>query len=620
MKVFMGRLKYGGSTSGDRMRFFDELNNDGSASLESILDESPKQPGLFSFLSFGRKKAANKDSKNSSELQPAKNGRWGLFQGRRAPIEKLREDPSTSKYQWLPRKGSDPRGILKNEDSNQTLQTDFISFEKLPPSQKPNEVREDDVRTLGQTDEPVTREDRIKPQHHDDISHVTTSIPITSLEANPILEQDAITQTPINEDKSCLVVINQKLANENNELKINLEVVKSKLAVEETKRRSAEIKIEKLNADVETLTSDNEKLRKDRDEMIENAKALVQTEADQQISSLQGELRSKDELIKQLQDQLHELLCLNQQRQDIIKPLADDNVPIDVASQLQPDLLSESPVGISQQLHDKHDTDKPNMTIQPSIEVDATIDKVEVESSNVATSEELLISNETAALNLPVGASDLESVVITSSQELMIIDSAGVIKPSTQDIIAQVSQSQPDFAMWLTDLACSCAIEMTTCKKHLLPKTFDFFMFQQPCLGKGAFAAVFKAQVKEIPTGGAMELKTITKTTGHTFAAKVIKLRTDDEKEAVNREVKALAQVSSHTFIPKFYGMAMNAQGDLLHMGDVKPANVLIDENGFPLLTDFGVAQSFKVKETSIYGTVPYMSPECFDEDQTCGL
>ncbi|WP_162006770.1 serine/threonine-protein kinase [Roseimaritima sediminicola] len=52
---------------------------------------------------------------------------------------------------------------------------------------------------------------------------------------------------------------------------------------------------------------------------------------------------------------------------------------------------------------------------------------------------------------------------------------------------------------------------------------------------------------------------------------------------------------------------------------DIKPANIMIDTAGNPLLTDFNVASlSDEVRRTSVGGTVPYMAPEHLLTLQAC--
>lgn len=43
---------------------------------------------------------------------------------------------------------------------------------------------------------------------------------------------------------------------------------------------------------------------------------------------------------------------------------------------------------------------------------------------------------------------------------------------------------------------------------------------------------------------------------------------------------------------------------------DIKPANILIDQQGRPLLTDFGIATASGEAQAQIAGTLPYMAPE----------
>jgi len=63
-----------------------------------------------------------------------------------------------------------------------------------------------------------------------------------------------------------------------------------------------------------------------------------------------------------------------------------------------------------------------------------------------------------------------------------------------------------------------------------------------------------------------------------------------------------------HLFMPIVRAMASIHQKGIIH-GDFKPANILFNESGEPLISDFGLAQIGSVKDDA-YGTLYYMPPE----------
>jgi serine/threonine protein kinase/Flp pilus assembly protein TadD len=68
-------------------------------------------------------------------------------------------------------------------------------------------------------------------------------------------------------------------------------------------------------------------------------------------------------------------------------------------------------------------------------------------------------------------------------------------------------------------------------------------------------------------------------------------------------------------------GLAHAHDRGILHR-DVKPANILLTEDGQPMLLDFGIAQDAKARTaagggSAVGGTLPYMSPEQLDEVRT---
>ena len=52
---------------------------------------------------------------------------------------------------------------------------------------------------------------------------------------------------------------------------------------------------------------------------------------------------------------------------------------------------------------------------------------------------------------------------------------------------------------------------------------------------------------------------------------------------------------------------------DILH-GDIKPSNILLTANGYPMLLDFNLAQDTQRQSARVGGTIPYMAPEQLHE------
>lgn len=75
-----------------------------------------------------------------------------------------------------------------------------------------------------------------------------------------------------------------------------------------------------------------------------------------------------------------------------------------------------------------------------------------------------------------------------------------------------------------------------------------------------------------------------------------------DDKMSAEQAVLLVAEIAGN--------LSVAHKAGFIH-GDIKPANILIDEDGKPLIADFGIASTVDtVSETTNKGTLAYMSPE----------
>jgi eukaryotic-like serine/threonine-protein kinase len=77
-----------------------------------------------------------------------------------------------------------------------------------------------------------------------------------------------------------------------------------------------------------------------------------------------------------------------------------------------------------------------------------------------------------------------------------------------------------------------------------------------------------------------------------------------------SKEYQSLTEVLS-LFKPICLGMLHSHQNHIIH-GDLKPANIVVDENGIPKIMDFGIANLLSSQNSGdgLYGTPRYMPPE----------
>jgi serine/threonine-protein kinase len=88
--------------------------------------------------------------------------------------------------------------------------------------------------------------------------------------------------------------------------------------------------------------------------------------------------------------------------------------------------------------------------------------------------------------------------------------------------------------------------------------------------------------------------------------------------EIINQEGPLTPRKAVNYLLPISDALKYAHRKGLIHR-DIKPANIIIDEQGTPMLADFGLAMNANTKlETTgiVYGTMQYMSPEQFKNER----
>ncbi|KAF3432842.1 hypothetical protein FNV43_RR23944 [Rhamnella rubrinervis] len=168
-------------------------------------------------------------------------------------------------------------------------------------------------------------------------------------------------------------------------------------------------------------------------------------------------------------------------------------------------------------------------------------------------------------------------------------------------------------------------------------------------LGKGGYGSVFKGKLRcgrfvaikmlEKSTTNGQEFTSEVATIGRIYHVNVVKLIgfcAEGQKRALVYEFMPNGSLDRYIFarqgnsgltIEQMFEISLGvARGiDYLHQGcnmqilhfDIKPHNILLDENFTPKVSDFGLAKLYPVENsivslTSVRGTIGYMAPELF--------